>query len=343
MGRFHRLAIAFASTSLLGVAQPVQFDGELLALLDPSARMASLCGGGKGSSMRDKIAMVAAIIQAQQEPGIRLYDGLGKIHFPITTANPMAQRYFDQGLGFAYGFNHAAAIASFREAQKLDPGCAMCWWGEALAHGPNINAPITPDANALALKANAKALELSANVTPAERALIMALAKRYSADATAKRADLDGAYADAMLLVARYYPQHDDIALLAAEAAMDTLPWNYWDAAKQNPQPRLGEDDDRRHGKANGDVDPELIRHRLDQGSGVDDDGGEDSSDELKAVHSPILRRHREMEQRTDVTGRANDPSCPPRRGRGYGSGTSTFPDVHQTSQPGALRTSPEY
>jgi tetratricopeptide (TPR) repeat protein len=69
----------------------------------------------------------------------------------------------------------------------------------------------------------------------------MALAKRYSADPNANRADLDGAYADAMLMVARYYPQHDDVALLAAESAMDTLPWNYWDAEKRNPQPRLGE------------------------------------------------------------------------------------------------------
>ncbi|HEU0311469.1 MAG TPA: tetratricopeptide repeat protein [Sphingomicrobium sp.] len=241
MGRFQRLAIAFASTTLLGVAAPAQFTPELLALLDPSARMAGLCGGGKGASMRDKLALSFALVQAQTPAGIRLYDGLGKINFKVSTSSAEAQRYFDQGIGFAYGFNHAAAIASFREAQKLDPSCAMCWWGESLAYGPNINAPITPDANALALKALAKAQELSANVTPPERALIMALAKRYSADPNAKRADLDAAYADAMLTVARYYPQHDDIALLAAESAMDTLPWNYWDEAKRNPQPRLGE------------------------------------------------------------------------------------------------------
>ena len=241
MDRGSRLSLALASTTLLGVSAPLEFTAQQLSLLDPSARMASLCGGGKSSSMRDKLAMVAAVVQAQDVPAIRFYDGLGKVDFPISTRNAEAQRYFNQGLGFAYGFNHAAAIASFREAQRLDPGCAMCWWGEALAHGPNINAPITPDANTLALKAVAKAQELSAGITPGERALIMALAKRYSADANAKRADLDGAYADAMLTVARYYPQHDDISLLAAEAAMDTLPWNYWDAEKRNPQPRLGE------------------------------------------------------------------------------------------------------
>ncbi|HET9353312.1 MAG TPA: tetratricopeptide repeat protein [Sphingomicrobium sp.] len=241
MDRVQRVALALASTTLLGISAPFEFTRQQLSLLDPSARMASLCGGGKASSMRDKLALSFALVQAQTPAGIRLYDGLGKVHFPISSANPTVQRYFNQGMGFAYGFNHAAAIASFREGQRLDPNCAMCFWGEALAHGPNINAPITPDANAQALKAIARAQELAANVTPAERALIMALTKRYSADPNAKRADLDGAYADAMLMVARYYPQHDDVALLAAEAAMDTLPWNYWDAEKRNPQPRLGE------------------------------------------------------------------------------------------------------
>ena len=241
MDHIARLSIAFASTTLLGVAAPIEFTPQQLALLDPSVRATSLCSGTKGNSMRAQLAMAAALVQAQPVAPIRLYDGLGKINFPISTSSPEAQRYFNQGMGFAYGFNHAAAIASFRAAQQLDPTCAMCWWGEALAYGPNINAPLTPDANSLALKAVAKSQELSANVTSPERALIMALAKRYTADPNAKRADFDGAYADAMLAVARYYPQHDNISLLAAEAAMDTLPWNYWDATKQNPQPRLGE------------------------------------------------------------------------------------------------------
>ncbi|QDP20221.1 tetratricopeptide repeat protein [Sphingomonas xanthus] len=242
MSRLAHLAIALSSTTLLGVAAPTQYDANLLAALDPSARMASLCTGKKGSgSMRDRIAMAATAAQAAGPAGIRLYEQLGKVHFPITAASPQAQRYFDQGMGFAYGFNHAAAIASFREAQRLDPSCAMCWWGEALAHGPNINAPLTPEANTMALAASARAVELAGGVRPAERALIMALTRRYSADPAAKRTDLDSAYADAMLTVARFYPAHDDIALLAAEAAMDTLPWDYWEPDKQSTKPRLGD------------------------------------------------------------------------------------------------------
>src|SRR5687768_14157872 len=120
MDRVARLSLALASTTLLGVAAPIQFTAQQLSLLDPSARMAGLCGGGKGSSMRDKLALSFALVQAQTPAGIRLYDGLGKVDFPISTGNPAAQRYFNQGLGFAYGFNHVAAIASFRQAQRLD-------------------------------------------------------------------------------------------------------------------------------------------------------------------------------------------------------------------------------
>lgn len=236
------IVVAFAGTTLMGISPTETYSQAQLALLDPSARAADMCSGrGGGNAMRSALLSAAAAVQADPGAAIPLYDGLGKIDFPVTTANPTAQRYFNQGLGFAYGFNHAAAIASFRAAQRLDPACAMCWWGEALAHGPNINAPLTPDANRMALQTLAKARDLSANVTPTERALILALSKRYSDRPDAVRAPLDGAYADAMLTVARYYPAHDDIALLAAEAAMDTLPWDYWEPDKQAAKPRLGE------------------------------------------------------------------------------------------------------
>ena len=236
------IAVVLAATSLMGISPHETYSQAQLALLDPSARMADMCGGrDRGASMRSMLMTAAAVVRADMPAAIPLYHGLGKIGFPITTSAPLAQRYFNQGLGFAYGFNHAAAIASFRAAQRLDPSCAMCWWGEALAHGPNINAPITPDANRLALEAIARAQALSAGITPTERALILALSKRYSDKPDAVRATLDGAYADAMLTVARYYPSHDDISLLAAEAAMDTLPWDYWEPDKQAAKPRLGE------------------------------------------------------------------------------------------------------
>ena len=191
-------------------------------------------------SMRAMIMASAAAVQQNEVAAVPLYDGLGKVHFPITTSNPQAQRYFDQGLGFAYGFNHAAAIAAFREAQRLDPACGLCFWGEAFAYGPNINAAMDPAANARAVGLARYADWLARKATPEEHALTAAMLKRYSPDASANRAALDAAYADAMLAAARAYPSNDTIALIAAESAMDTRPWDYWTADKK-PNPRIGE------------------------------------------------------------------------------------------------------
>jgi tetratricopeptide (TPR) repeat protein len=182
----------------------------------------------------------AAVVQAAGETALRLVDGLGKVHFPITTATPEAQRYFDQGLGFAYGFNHAAAIAAFREAQRLDPQCALCFWGEAMAHGPNINAPMDPRTTARAVGLAVYANWLARKGTPVEQALTAAMLTRYSTAPNADQNAMNAAYADAMLAAARAHAGNDDVALLAAEAAMDTRPWDYWTTDKQ-PQPRLGE------------------------------------------------------------------------------------------------------
>ena len=73
-----------------------------------------------------------------------LFDDLGDYEVAITTKSPDAQRYFNQGMMLAWGFNHAEAVRSFRAAQALDPACAMCFWGEAFALGPNINKPMDP-------------------------------------------------------------------------------------------------------------------------------------------------------------------------------------------------------
>ncbi|WP_216629290.1 hypothetical protein [Qipengyuania soli] len=142
--------------------------------------------------------------------------------------DPQARRYFDQGLAFAYGFNHEAAIRSFKRAQELDPDCAECWWGEAMANGPNINAAMSDAQNSSALAALARAQQLSAASNDFTKALIEAQAVRYSAAPDADRGALDRGYAQAMLRIAANYPESDDLAVLAAEAAMNTSPWNYW-------------------------------------------------------------------------------------------------------------------
>jgi hypothetical protein len=93
-------------------------------------------------------AVVPAPAFADSEPP--LWDGLGSIAYDITTSSAEAQRFFNQGLRLTYAFNHDEARRAFRKAQRLDPACAMCFWGEALVLGPNINLPMQEDAVPLA-------------------------------------------------------------------------------------------------------------------------------------------------------------------------------------------------
>ena len=167
-----------------------------------------------------------------------LWPDLGSITYKITTANERAQAYFDQGLRLAYAFNHGEAQRAFRMAQKLDPNCAMCFWGEALVLGPNINLPMQEDAVAPAYAAAQKAKALAANASPRERALIGALAARYGSDPKADRAPFDAAYAAEMAKVATQFPDDDEIATLYAEAVMDLSPWDYWTPGGREPNPQ---------------------------------------------------------------------------------------------------------
>lgn len=157
-----------------------------------------------------------------------LFAGLGNHHHSVTTKSDLAQKYFDQGLIFVYAFNHAEAVRSFREAARLDPQCAMAYWGVALALGPNINATMPEEAAREAYEALQKAIELSPRANERERAYITALSRRYVKEPVADRKSLDEAYANAMRELARRYPEDTDALTLFAESLMDTMPWDYW-------------------------------------------------------------------------------------------------------------------
>lgn len=156
--------------------------------------------------------------------------------YPVSTASAEAQRYYDQGITLAWAFNHEEARRSFRAAQELDPTCAMCFWGEAFALGPNINDGMHDDAVAPAFAAISRARDLMGGASPRERALIVALAERYAPDGTADRAALDRAWADAMRGVADAYPDDPDILTLFADALMNLQPWDYWEADGHTPK-----------------------------------------------------------------------------------------------------------
>ncbi len=174
-------------------------------------------------------------VNLQNSATAPLFDNLGNYHHPISTKSQLAQRYFDQGLILTYGFNHAEAERSFREAAKLDPNCAICNWGVAFVLGANINAAMTDEAVSPAWEALQKAQQLSDQANEKEKAYIQALAKRYSAKAVKDRESLNLTYANAMREVAKLYPDDLDAATLFADALMNTMPWNYW---QKNGEPK---------------------------------------------------------------------------------------------------------
>ena len=246
-------AALMASTTLAAASAQPTSDAATLAgiaeLLDPAAVARHVCGptskrrtegfkpGFQLATAQDA-ALAAAKVPASAPP---LFDNLGSMSWPVTTRSETAQRYVDQGLKLAYGFNHPEARRAFRAAQAADPGCAMCYWGEAYVLGPNINYPMVADAVEPAFAAIAKAQALAASANPKEQALIRAMAKRYAPDPTADRKALDAAYAEAMAEVARTFGEDDNVQVLLADALMNLSPWDYWAADGMAPKGRTAE------------------------------------------------------------------------------------------------------
>jgi len=164
---------------------------------------------------------------AQAKPAT-LMTGVGNLHHPVSTTNPEAQKFFDQGLRLIYDFNHDEAARSFQRATELDAKLAIAYWGIAEAVGPNYNDPASDDRFKQAHEAIQKAVDLSSNASPSEQAYIQAMAKRFPAD---PKADLKKAaedYHDAMREVSKKYPDDLDAATLFAESGMNLHPWGLW-------------------------------------------------------------------------------------------------------------------
>lgn len=215
--------------------------------INPLDIVRSMCGKDPATAMKRR-AYFASIGQAQAAlydeteagaPQLRMQPVPG-IAYKVTTSSEKAQSLFDAGVAHMWNFNHGEAINAFKAAQAEDPDCAMCFWAEAFAWGPNINMPMPEEAVAPAYAATQKALALKAKASEKERALIDAVAVRYAKKPKADRSALDAAFADAMEKVAARYPDDDFIQATAAEANMDTQPWDYWEADGRTPKGRAG-------------------------------------------------------------------------------------------------------
>jgi len=175
-----------------------------------------------------------------QSHPVTLVSGLSDLHHPVSTHNPQAQQFFDQGLRFIYAFNHDEAARSFQHAAELDPKLAMAYWGVAEAVGPNYNDPADPDRYKRAHDAVQKAVDLSAGASPSEQAYIQAMAKRFPADPNSDLKKAAEEYHDAMRQVAAQFPDDLDAATLFAESGMNLHPWGLW---LQDGTPQAGTDE----------------------------------------------------------------------------------------------------
>src|SRR6266851_542976 len=180
------------------------------------------------------LTLLAATTLAQEHasPGqpkaATLMSGLGDLHHPVSTSNPQAQQFFDQGLRLIYAFNHDEAAHSFQRASELDPKLAIAYWGIAEAVGPNYNDPASDDRFKQAHEAIQKAVDMSANASPSERDYIRALAKRFPPEPNSDRKKSAEEYRDAMREVVKKYPDDLDAATLFAESGMNLHPWGLW-------------------------------------------------------------------------------------------------------------------
>ena len=157
-----------------------------------------------------------------------LMQGYGDLQHPVSTNNPQAQQFFDQGLRQIYAFNHDEAARSFQRAAELDPKLAMAHWGVAEAVGPNYNDPASDDRLAAAHTSIQKAVDLSGGASPVEQAYIKAMALRFPADPKADRRQAAEAYHDAMRELVKQFPDDLDAATLFAESGMNLHPWGLW-------------------------------------------------------------------------------------------------------------------
>ena len=211
------LAIFFILFSILGLLSWKNYEKPpAIAYAKPTASPVTMCGTWLTNWLD------TSYVQS------KLLPGLGSLHYKVTTRSPKAQEFFEQGLRLVYGFNHWEAIQAFREASRLDPDCAMAYWGLALAYGPNLNDGTPTDREKIAFDFLQKVIKRSSKATAVEKDFIAALAARYNGKAYATRDSLNRTYADAMIALSKKYPNDPEVQTLSADAIMNTMPWDYW-------------------------------------------------------------------------------------------------------------------
>ena len=177
------------------------------------------------------ILLFVGIAHAQENhaimPGekpVALYPGLGAWKHPVATANPEAQRFFDQGLILLYGFNRPEALRSFQKALELDPHAAMAQWGIAMATGPYVNMDGDPTLQMKVSCAAAQSGLAIADLSANERPWLEAASSRCPDYSDPLK------YVASMRALATRFPDDPDAQTWFAESLMVPVRWKWYSA-----------------------------------------------------------------------------------------------------------------
>ena len=183
------------------------------------------CAGPALASLALTCGALSLGALAQTRDGAPLLDGMGPYTHATGSPVPLAQRYFDQGMVLAWGFNTAEAARSFDAATRADPKCAICFWGLAWSLGPTINTDMHKTDAARVQTAVRRAEALSVNASPRHRGLIAALVARHQKPGVAD----EERYAAEMRALAKRSPRDADVLTLAAEAQLNLHAYDWWE------------------------------------------------------------------------------------------------------------------
>jgi tetratricopeptide (TPR) repeat protein len=161
---------------------------------------------------------------------INVLPGWGDHAYTISTASDSAQIYFNQGLSMYYSYHPREAVASFKEAARFDSGCAMIYWGQALAMGPSYNGGYLYKFNKNIPAVTAAMNRNASTASAKEKDLIDVMNKRYDVTDTAdkQRNELNAMYAADMKPLVAKYPEDPDIKALYIDAVMLIHAWDFW-------------------------------------------------------------------------------------------------------------------
>ena len=144
---------------------------------------------------------------------------------------PDVSPLFQQSLAQLWGFNNVEALRGFRSAARIDPTCALCWWGVAMSFAPNINYVVESQAELnRAAAAAAAAAASQPNLTPKSRLLIRSLLALNSSvpDSPSSAARL----AYSRVLCAAAEPDAD-VDALCSHSLMSLSPWHYYNGTAE--------------------------------------------------------------------------------------------------------------